>query len=446
MIKKPTIYSCTKCNAQTPKWSGRCFECSAWGTLKEEIKENINTSTDKTILNLTNPAKIIDLNKIKLTQFSRIKTNINEVDRVLGGGIVPGSLMLISGEPGIGKSTLIAQIANKLNKNSIYASGEESAHQVKDRLIRLNSNLDNIKFIAETNLNKILAAAHKTKPNLLIIDSVQTIYTTDIENEIGSINQIKASTAKLMELAKISNIPIILVGHVTKDGTIAGPKNLEHMVDVVVYFESDNKENYRILRSNKNRFGSTNEVGIFEMTSKGFNEIKNPSLLFINKKETSLPGSIKSCIFEGTRPFLIEIQALVTKTTFGYPQRKTSGFDLNRLQVLIAVLTKRSSINLSNQDIILNIVGGHKINDQGLDLAVCAAIISSFKNKEINGNTIIIGELGLAGEIRPVSKIKERIKEATNLGFSRFIIPIDFYNKNIEIIKTTKINDLSNNI
>ena len=440
MSKNSTIFACTKCNAQTPKWSGRCFECGAWGTLKEEIKDN--TSPKKPINVLTKPAEIIDLNTVKLKDFPRTKTNISEVDRVLGGGIVAGSLILISGEPGIGKSTLIGQIADKINGNTIYASGEESAHQVKDRLLRLNSNLAKIKFISETNINKIIAALKENKADLLIIDSVQTVYADDIENEIGTINQIKACTAKLMELAKTTNIPVVLVGHVTKDGAIAGPKNLEHMVDVVVYFESDDASDFRILRANKNRFGSTNEVGIFEMTSSGFNEIKNPSLLFINKNQESLSGSVKSCIIEGTRPFLVEIQALVTKTSFGHPQRKASGFDLNRLQVLIAVLSKRGGINLADQDVILNIVGGHKIVDQGLDLAVCAAIISSFKNRPIDTNTIVMGEIGLAGEVRLVSKLKERVTEAGNLGFPRFIVPIGFKNTKLDIMEIPKISDL----
>ncbi|MBL7058305.1 DNA repair protein RadA [Patescibacteria group bacterium] len=441
MSKTSTIFACAKCSAQSPKWSGRCFECGGWGTLKEELKA---TNDKKPKNDFSTPAEIIDLNTIKLSDFPRTKTNISEVDRVLGGGIVAGSLILISGEPGIGKSTIIAQIANKLQGNTIYASGEESAHQVKDRLIRLSSDLSKIKFISETNINKIISSLKQNKVELLIIDSVQTVYADDIENEIGTINQIKACTAKLMEFAKSTNIPVILVGHVTKDGAIAGPKNLEHMVDVVVYFESDDASDYRILRANKNRFGSTNEVGIFEMASTGFNEIKNPSLLFINKNQENLPGSVKSCIIEGTRPFLVEIQALVTKTSFGYPQRKASGFDLNRLQVLIAVLTKRSRIDLSNQDVILNIVGGHKSIDQGLDLAVCAAIISSLKNKRISHETVIIGEVGLAGEVRLVSKLKERVLEANNLGFSRFLTPIGFKNTNIDITEIKAINDLVN--
>ena len=442
MSKTSTIFSCSKCSAQTPKWSGRCFECGAWGTLLEEVKES--TSGPKMVgkPNLAKPAEIIDLNLVKLADFPRAKTGIGEVDRVLGGGIVSGSLILISGEPGIGKSTLIAQIANKLSGDVVYASGEESAHQVKDRLIRIGCDLKKIKFISETNLNKIIAAINTEEVDLLIIDSVQTVYTTDVENEIGSINQIKACTAKLMELAKKDNVPVVIVGHVTKDGAIAGPKNLEHMVDVVVYFESDSGSDYRILRAHKNRFGSVNEVGIFEMTSEGFNEIKNPSMLFINEKQESLAGSVKSCIIEGTRPFLVEVQALVTKTSFGYPQRKASGFDLNRLQVLVAVLSKRGGINLSSQDVILNIVGGHKISDQGLDLAVCAAIISSFKNRAISNETIVIGEVGLAGEVRKVMKLKERTEEAINLGFSRFIVPGDFNGKGAEIILARKIADL----
>ncbi|MCX6800501.1 MAG: DNA repair protein RadA [Candidatus Falkowbacteria bacterium] len=441
MSKNSIIFSCSKCGAQSQKWLGRCLECGTWGSFKEDVQENATNSNIKSAL--IKPAVIINLNDIELKNFPRIKTNLDEVDRVLGGGIIPGSLILVSGEPGIGKSTIIAQIANRISGNTVYASGEESSHQVKDRLIRLDSELQKIQFISETNLDKIIATIDKKTTSLLIIDSIQTVYSSDSQSEISSIGQIKTCTAKLMEFAKQNNIPIIIIGHITKDGSIAGPKNLEHMVDVVIYFETDSRSDLRILRTTKNRFGSTNEIGIFEMTTKGFIEIKNPSLMFLNRNNSNLPGCVTSCVMEGTRPFFVEIQALVTKTAFGYPQRKSSGYDLNRLQVLIAVLSKKTRFNLSNQDVILNIVGGHKINDHALDLAICASIISSFSNKAIDSNTLALGEVGLTGEIRLIPKINERLDEAHKLGFSKFIIPTGYNKKNnIEIIELKNIKDL----
>ena len=420
--KISTIYACSNCGAQSPKWSGRCLECGAWGSLQMQTvdKETISKNSIK-----SNPAEIIDFNEIKTEKLNRIKTNINEADRVLGGGIVPGSLILLSGEPGIGKSTIVAQIAAAIQSGSpvIYVSGEESFAQVKARLNRLRCDSKNIKFISETNVEKIISALKKSKPVLVIVDSIQTVYTSDLPGESGSINQIRASAVKFLELAKKNDIAIILIGHITKDGTIAGPKSLEHIVDTVIYLETETAHNYRILRATKNRFGSINELGIFEMTGSGFKEIINPSAIFIETGQQKITGSTISCVMEGTRPFLVEIQALVTKTVFGYPQRKTSGFALNRLQVLIAVLTKRANINLANQDVILNIAGGLKINDPTLDLAICLSITSSLLNQIIDKKTIILGEVGLGGEIRNVPKLEQRLSEAEKLGFTRTIIP-----------------------
>lgn len=422
MSKNKTTFACAKCGAQSLKWSGRCFECGGWGTFKEELDEK---NKEKPSLIKQKPAEIINLEKIQTKDYARAKTNISEVDRVLGGGIVPGSLTLLSGEPGIGKSTIVAQIANLLNSKSqkvLCASGEESAHQTKDRLARLNCDFGKIKFLSETNAEKIIATAKELKPALLIIDSIQTAQTLDAQGEVGGIAQIKATTAKFLELTKQSNIPTILIGHVTKDGNIAGPKNMEHMVDTVLYFEVDKTHHYRLLRATKNRFGSTQEVGIFEMTQNGFLEIKNPSTIFLENSQAN-SGSAISCVMEGTRPFLVEVQALVSKTFFGYPQRKTSGYDANRLQILTTVLTKRAGINLANQDVILNIVGGLKITDTALDLAVCFAIVSSLFDKIIDRQTIIFGEVGLNGEARNVSMLEARIKEAKKLGFAKIIIP-----------------------
>ncbi len=438
-----TIFVCNNCDAQFPKWNGRCLECGSWGTLQEEVLDS--KEEQKEVIKKMSGAEVIDLEKIKADTLTRIKTDIEEVDRVLGGGLVPGSLILLSGEPGIGKSTLVAQLATVIDSNysAIYVSGEESATQVKTRLNRLDYKTNKLKFISETNIEKIISAADKTKPSLLIIDSIQTVYSSLIPAEAGNISQIRAAAVKFLELAKENDITIILVGHITKDGQVAGPKSLEHIVDTVLYLETEVSNNYCLLRATKNRFGSVNELGILEMTGKGFKEIKNPSLIFIEGGEEDIPGSIISCVIEGTRPFLINLQALVTKTVFGYPQRKASGFDLNRLQVLSAVISKRTKINLINQDIILNVVGGLKINDQGLDLAVCAAIISSQVNKKFAKQTLILGEVGLGGEVRNVFKLEQRLQEAERLGFTTAIIPnVDVKAKKIKLIKIKDLEEL----
>jgi len=365
---------------------------------------------------------------------------------VLGGGFVPGSLILLSGEPGIGKSTLVAQIADALSKDRlvIYVSGEESAAQVKGRLERLNCSLDNLRFIGETNIEKIISSVLKAKPDLIIIDSIQTVYSSLIPSEAGSLNQIRAGAVKFLEVAKEHDITVILIGHITKDGQVAGPKSLEHIVDTVLYLEAETNNNYCLLRASKNRFGSINELGILEMTGLGFKEVLNPSLVFIDAAHVELAGSVIGCVVEGTRPFLVDIQSLVSKTVFGYPQRKTSGFDLNRLQVLSAVLSKRTKINLTSQDIILNVVGGLRLNDPALDLAVCAAIISSGLNKNFDRHTIVLGEVGLGGEIRAVSKIEQRLAEAEKLGFTQAIIPnVDVKAKKIKIIKLKNLAELA---
>jgi DNA repair protein RadA/Sms len=447
------IFECNNCGAQFPKWNGRCLECGGWGTLS---KQSISRQENEKNKSLSVPAQIINLAEIKEKNLERYQTGIGEVDRVLGGGLVPGSLVLLSGEPGIGKSTILAQIADAIGKNMpasksekkiIYVSGEESANQIKSRLERLNCDLKIIDFISETNVEKISAAILSVKPVMVIIDSIQTVYSPLVPSEAGNISQIRASTVKFLEIAKGSNIAIILIGHITKDGQIAGPKSLEHIVDTVVYLESEASNNYRVLRATKNRFGSVNELGIFEMTGAGFKEIVNPSAIFMETHDHKISGSAISAVMEGTRPFLVEVQALVTKTVFGYPQRKASGFDLNRLQVLTAVLTKRANVNLSNQDVILNIVGGLKINDPGLDLAVCLAITSSLLNQIIDRKTIVLGEVGLGGEIRSVAKLKNRLSEAEKLGFNEAIIPnTDITFKKIKIRKVKSLNEIVKNI
>lgn len=440
-----TIFVCSNCDAQFPKWSGRCLECGSWGTLSESLQDKKEESKKDTISKIGS-ADLIDLKKVDTLNLTRLTTGISEIDRVLGGGFVPGSLTLLSGEPGIGKSTLVAQIADALSKDRlvIYVSGEESAAQVKGRLERLNCSLDNLRFIGETNIEKIVSTVLKAKPDLVIIDSIQTVYSSLIPSEAGSINQIRAGAVKFLEVAKEHDISVILIGHITKDGQVAGPKSLEHIVDTVLYLEAETNNNYCLLRASKNRFGSINELGILEMTSLGFKEVLNPSLVFIDAAHVDLAGSVIGCVVEGTRPFLVDIQSLVSKTVFGYPQRKTSGFDLNRLQVLSAVLSKRTKINLTSQDIILNIVGGLRLNDPALDLAVCAAIISSGLNKNFDRHTIVLGEVGLGGEIRAVSKIEQRLAEAEKLGFTQAIIPnIDVKAKKLKITKLKNLGELA---
>lgn len=439
-----TIFACSNCDAQFPKWSGRCLECGSWGTLSEEVHDKKEEVRHSAVLKIGG-AELIDLKKINTLNLQRLSTGILEIDRVLGGGFVPGSLTLLAGEPGIGKSTLVAQIADALSRDRlvIYVSGEESAAQVKGRLERLNCSLDNLRFIGETNIEKIISSVLKAKPELIIIDSIQTVYSSLIPSEAGSLNQIRAGAVKFLEVAKEHDISVILIGHITKDGQVAGPKSLEHIVDTVLYLEAETNNNYCLLRASKNRFGSINELGILEMTGLGFKEVLNPSLVFIDAAHVDLAGSVIGCVVEGTRPFLVDIQSLVSKTVFGYPQRKTSGFDLNRLQVLSAVLSKRTKINLTSQDIILNVVGGLRLNDPALDLAVCAAIISSSLNKNFDRHTIVLGEVGLGGEIRAVSKIEQRLAEAEKLGFTQAIIPdIEVKAKKIEIVKLKNLGEL----
>lgn len=438
------IFVCSNCDAQFSKWNGRCLECGAWGTLEQKTISQKEKEEGKIDIE---GAEVISLAAIQSHKFPRIITNIGEFDRVMGGGVVPGSVTLLAGEPGIGKSTMLAQIAQAVSaqikdKNLIYVSGEESASQFKDRLDRLGCKAENLKLICENNIEKVVAALNKENCSLIVIDSIQTVYSAFIPSEAGSVSQIKYSALKILEFAKKNNVPAILAGHITKDGQVAGPKTLEHLVDTVVYLESEKNQNYRLLRTNKNRFGSVNELGIFEMTGSGLKEILNPGAIFIEEGTDKIPGSVISCVMEGTRPFLLEVQALTSKTIFGYPQRKASGFDLNRLQVLATVLSKRTKVNLANQDIILNIVGGMRVNDPAIDLAVCLAIVSSVDNKIIDRGTIILGEVGLGGEVRAATKLKERLAEAEKLGFKSAIIPnVDVKNSKLKIVKARNLSE-----
>jgi len=441
--KLKNIFTCSNCDAQFPKWSGRCSECGSWGTLSESLVDS--QTAQKEIMKKVAGAAVLELDKLESLSLTRFSSGLSEIDRVLGGGLVPGSLILLAGEPGIGKSTLVAQMADALDKelSILYVSGEESANQVKARLERLACDLKKIKFVSETNIEKIIATALKIKPTLVIIDSIQTVYSSLIPAEAGSVSQIRAGAVKFLELAKQNEIAVILIGHITKDGQVAGPKALEHIVDTVLYLENEDRNNYSLLRATKNRFGSVNELGVLEMTGTGFKEVKNPSLIFIENAPEKLAGAVIGCVLEGTRPFLVEVQALVSKTVFGYPQRKASGFDLNRLQVLSAVLSKRTKTNLTAQDIILNLVGGLKISDPALDLAVAAAIISSHVNKSLDRRLVVLGEVGLGGEVRAVHKLDQRLAEAEKLGFTAAIVPAgDVKAKKIKLLKIKNLNEL----
>jgi len=439
-----TIFVCSNCDAQFPKWSGRCLECGSWGTLNSSVTDT--KSAKKEVAKKLGGATVLDFNSIPDTALARQRTGSEEIDRVLGGGLVPGSLILLSGEPGIGKSTLAAQIAGGLGNKitTIYVSGEESAGQVKSRLQRLNTDFSQLKFVSETNAEKICSTALKLKPDIVIIDSIQTVYSALIPAEAGSVSQIRAAAVKFLELSKENNIAVILIGHITKDGQVAGPKSLEHIVDTVLYLENENTNNYCLLRATKNRFGSVNELGVLEMTGTGFKEVKNPSRIFLDSSSANISGSAIGCVLEGTRPFMVDLQALVTKTVFGYPQRKASGFDLNRLQVLSAVITKRTKINLTTQDIILNVVGGLRISDPALDLAACAAIISSSLNKTWERRTVALGEVGLGAEVRNVFKLEMRLKEAERLGFEAAVIPdVEVKGSKLRLMKIKNLDELA---
>ena len=419
-VAAKTLFICAKCDAQSTKWSGRCLECGGWGTVAEAAQTPDPKKPSPAAAG--RPGKTFSLNELKGSKTAHRPTGIAEFDRVLGGGLVPGSLALLSGEPGIGKSTLLLQVAAAI-PNVLYASGEESAEQVALRFERLGLAAPSLKFLAETDLSTVLATIEAEKPSLAIIDSIQTLSSPETGGAQGGATQIRAMTAQMMDYAKRSGVPMLIVGQVTKDGDVAGPKTLEHLVDVVVSFEGDRSSNYRLLRTAKNRFGATDEVGVFEMGASGLKEVANPSSFFLNDRSKDVPGSVVTCIMEGTRPILVEIQALTSRTTFGYPQRRASGFDANRLQVLLAVLSERLGVPTQTHDIHINVAGGYKVKEPAADAAVVLAVVSALSGKPLASSLAAFGEVGLGGELRPVTFIDKRETEAKRLQFSQVISP-----------------------
>lgn len=424
-MKTKSTFFCQSCGAQSAKWLGKCPSCGEWNTFVEEIvqKENINQPNFKTSSTKQIAPKPRHISEIQYDEQPRIPTPDAELNRILGGGIVPGSLTLLGGEPGIGKSTLMLQVAMQLKGYKVlYVSGEESQQQVKMRAERLGAITADCYILTETATQNIFKQAEILVPDVVVIDSIQTLYSAHIESAAGSISQVRECTAELMKYAKETGTPVFLIGHITKEGTIAGPKVLEHMVDVVLQFEGDRHLVYRILRSIKNRYHSTNELGIYEMLATGLREVSNPSEVFLSQREEGLSGVAISVMLEGNRPFMIEIQSLVSVATYGTPQRTTTGFDGKRLNMILAVLEKRGGFRLGAQDVFLNIAGGIKVEDPGIDLAVCASIISSFEDISIPNNVCFAAEVGLGGEVRAVNRIEQRIGEAQKLGFKEIYI------------------------
>ena len=423
MSKVKTTFICNNCGTNFPKWQGQCTSCKSWNSISEEVilKTKSNTWETESVKSLksTTPQKI---SNIVYKEENRLVTSDTEFNRVLGGGIVPGSLTLLGGEPGIGKSTLLLQIAIRLPYSTLYVSGEESQSQIKMRANRMNHESDECYVLTEISLESIFKQIKKIQPQVLIIDSIQTLKTELVDSAPGSVSQIKTCTSELINFSKKTSTPVIIIGHITKDGNIAGPKILEHMVDTVLQFEGDRNHVYRILRVNKNRFGSTNEIGVYEMNVKGLKEINNPSEILISKKNQELSGNAISATIEGMRPFMIEVQALVSTAVYGTPQRSSTGYNSKRLNMLLAVLEKRVGFRLASKDVFLNITGGISVDDTALDLAVVAAIISSNEDLVLNEKYCFAAEIGLSGEIRPVQRLEQRITEAEKLGFSKILL------------------------
>lgn len=422
---KKSIFFCQNCGHEEAKWLGQCPACKEWNTFVEERIDSGITKGTTVAARAVHEAKVVPLTEVTADDDTRSETGIKELDRVLGGGIVPGSLVLVGGDPGIGKSTLLLQVCQRMAqmKKILYISGEESQAQIKLRANRMGNFTSSLLLLSETNLGIIRSVIEKERPELVIIDSIQTMYSEDVTSAPGSVSQVRESTNVFMQLAKGLCIPIFIVGHVTKEGTVAGPRVLEHMVDTVLYFEGDRHASYRILRAVKNRFGSTNEIGVFEMRQSGLVEVENPSEYMLSGKPENASGSVVACSMEGTRPILLEIQALVCRTNFGMPRRTAAGTDYNRVNLLMAVLEKRLGMSLGNCDAYVNIAGGIKMNEPAIDLGIVMALVSSYRNRPIDEKTIVFGEVGLSGEVRAVNMPEQRVAEAKKLGFETCILP-----------------------
>lgn len=453
MAKAKSVFVCNQCGYESLKWMGRCTECGNWNCFEEQVKSApVAAASQKVSIshNSQNSAKLMTINEIDTDDEVRFHTGIGELDRVLGGGIVQGSLILLGGDPGIGKSTLLLQICEYLGENLsiLYVSGEESVRQLKLRANRLHVNSENLSVLASTDVEVIGNTILKNKPDIVMIDSIQTMCINGISSSPGSITQVRESTNAFLRIAKSEDIPIFIVGHVNKDGAIAGPKVLEHIVDAVLYFEGERNLTYRILRAVKNRYGSTNEIGVFEMSDKGLQEVENPSLMMLSGRPTNVSGSCVACIMEGSRPIMAEVQALVTKTGFGTPRRTSTGFDYNRMNLILAVLEKRAGYFFGNLDTYINVVGGLRLDEPAADLSVAIALVSGLRDKVVDEDMIAFGEIGLGGEVRNVGNIADRVKEAQRLGFTRAIIPRhaisqmeDIQKLSIEILPVSNIRE-----
>ena len=446
---KKSIYFCQNCGHEESKWLGQCPMCREWNTF---VEEKVTVSKGTAAKNTVREAEVVTLSSVSTDQEDRMQTEIEELDRVLGGGVVPGSLVLVGGDPGIGKSTLLLQVCKRLSdqgRKVLYISGEESLKQIKLRANRMGTFSDHLLLLCETNLETIRQVIEREHPAVAVIDSIQTMYSEEVTAAPGSVSQVREATNTLMQIAKGLNITIFIVGHVTKEGTVAGPRVLEHMVETVLYFEGDRHASYRILRGVKNRFGSTNEIGVFEMRETGLEEVPNPSEYMLNGRPEDASGSVVACSMEGTRPILMEIQALVCRSNFGMPRRTAAGTDYNRVNLLMAVLEKRVGLPLSNYDAYINIAGGIRMNEPAIDLGIVMAIVSSYKNQSISPGTIVFGEVGLSGEVRAVSMPEQRVAEARKLGFKTCIMPQvskDMLKKieGIEVIGVKSVNQAMN--
>ncbi|MBQ1488508.1 MAG: DNA repair protein RadA [Lachnospiraceae bacterium] len=445
-----TVFFCNECGYESPKWVGQCPACRAWNTMVEERVSASSNAAAKSVKEALNKGEsmVASISQISLEEESKTSTGIKEFDRVLGGGVVQGSLTLVGGDPGIGKSTLLLQtcrLMGNAGEKILYVSGEESLKQIKIRALRIGDFSDNVELMCETNLSVIEEVIRAKKPKIVIIDSIQTMFVEEVTSAPGSVSQVRESTGILMRIAKGMDVSIFIVGHVTKEGTVAGPRVLEHMVDTVLYFEGDRHASYRVLRGVKNRFGSTNEIGVFEMRNEGLAEVANPSEFMLEGRPKDASGCVVSCSMEGTRPILIEIQALVTRTNFGIPRRQAQGADYNRLNLLMAVLEKRVGLALGECDAYLNIAGGIKVTEPAIDLGIVLAVVSSFRNKPLPSDLVAFGEVGLSGEVRSISQIEGRVKEAAKLGFKTCVVPATGKEslKNMEGVKIIYVNSVA---